>query len=89
MDLAALTWQASTGFDLLSRLTEKRGFASFCARPTFPALDADVTVVGCVPLDPPRFVPWLGRLTGDRAVPAISAPARACNDVQVGMRGRG
>jgi hypothetical protein len=65
--------------------------ASFCAHgPMFPALDTDVTVVGCGPLDPPpRFAPWLGRLTGDRAVPSISGPARACNDVRVGRRGIG
>jgi hypothetical protein len=65
--------------------------ASFCAHgPTFPALDADVTVVGWGPLDPPpRFAPWLGRLTDDRAVPAIWAPGRACNDVRVGMKGIG
>jgi hypothetical protein len=36
--------------------------ASFCGHgPTFPTLDADVTVVGSVLLDPPpRFAPWLG-----------------------------
>ena len=95
MDLTALTWQASVVLIYVSFNREagvaNATLASFCGHgPTFPTLDADVTVVGCVALDaPPRFARWLWRLTGDRAVPAIWAPGRACNDVRVGMKGIG